>query len=125
MTSKCPSGMIRRKSYTRKAYTRKNGVRVKRSKVGSKCVKDMGKPGKGKRLFTLKKGGLSKYGYRLAHSFETRKKALSKSLKEYSTATLWRKLNALQILHRNTNPYYSRKVKRDMEWLRKTHGIKA
>lgn len=125
MTSKCPSGMIRRKSYTRKAYRRKDGSRVKSSRVSSKCIKDLGKRGKGKKLFTLKKGGLTKYGYKLAHNFEKRTSALKKSLNEYSTARLWRKLNALQILHRNTNPHLARKIKRDMNWLRKNYSIKA
>lgn len=119
MTSKCPIGKIRRSAYTRKSYTRKDGTRVKKTRVASKCVRDLGKPGKGKKIFTLKKGGLTKYGYKLAHNYEKRTAALKKSLKEYSPTTLIRKLNALRTLHKNTNPYYARKLTRDMEWVRK------
>ena len=105
----CKRGMIRRR-----AYTRKNGSRVKAS-----CVKDMGKPGKGKKLFTLKKGDLTKYGYSIKVGDEKRQKAHKKASKKIPYATLIRKLNVLSTLFKNTKPLYSKRAKRDMEYIRK------
>jgi hypothetical protein len=110
-TNKCPRGMIRRK-----AYTRKNGTRVK-----SSCIKDMGKPGKGPKLFTLKKGGLSKYGYHVRDSYVKRHTSLKKALKHMSYATLVRKINALSILFKNTQPGLAKHAKSDVKWLQKQH----
>ena len=114
---KCPRGTIRRKAYTRKAYTRKDGTRVKATKVPASCIKDLGKPGKGKKLFTLKKGELSKYGYSLKKNKNLRQKSLKKSMNKFGRNTLIRKLNALHVLHKNTNPSYSRKARSDMKWV--------
>ena len=112
MTSiKCKRGTIRRR-----AYTRKNGKRVK-----SACIKDIGKPGKGKRLFTLKKGDLTKHGYSIKVGKEKRQRALQKAKKHIKYATLIRKLNALAILFKNTKPLYSKRAKTDMNYLRKAH----
>jgi len=105
----CPRGTIRRK-----AYTRKNGKRVK-----SSCVKDRGLPGKGRKLFTLKKGELSKYGYRLSNTRPSRQAALVKAAKHIERNTLIRKLNVLAILHKNTNTFFSRRAREDMNFVRK------
>lgn len=110
-TSKyCPKGQI-----MRDAYVRKDGTRVKAT-----CIKDRGNPGKGPRLFTIKKNGLSKVGYSLKDDKNTRHRALGKARKRMKYATLIRKLNAIRILHRNTNPHYSKKLKSDMDWLKET-----
>lgn len=114
---KCPRGTIRRKAYTRKAHIRKNGIRVKSTKVPASCIKDLGKKGKGKKLFTLKKGDLSKYGYSLKKNKDLRHKSLKKSMNKFGKNTLIRKLNALHVLHKNTNPNYSRKARSDMKWI--------
>ena len=47
---KCPAGKILRDAYTRKSYTKSDGTRVKSKKIKATCVKDMGKPGKGKNI---------------------------------------------------------------------------
>ena len=107
---KCPRGTIRRKG-----YTTKRGVTVR-----SSCIKDRGLPGKGKRLFTLKKGGLSKHGYSLKYAREKRHAALNKARKELSHATLVRKINALAVLMKNTHPDYARRARADVKWLGKT-----
>lgn len=116
-TRKCPSGKIRRKSYIRKSYKRKDGKIVKGSKVPSVCIKDMGKPGKGKKLFTLKKGDLVKHGYSLKISVEQRRNALQKSLRNIDNGTLVKKLNALYVLHKNTNLIYAKRARSDMKWI--------
>lgn len=104
----CKRGTIRRR-----AYTRKDGARVK-----SACIKDMGKPGKGKQLFTLKKGDLTKHGYSIKVGKERRQRALRKAKKHIPHATLIRKLNALAILFKNTKPHYAKRARADMEYLR-------
>ena len=106
----CKRGQIKRR-----AFTRKNGTRV-----SATCVRDMGKPGKGKKLFTLKKGDLSKYGYPLKANEASRHRTLGKARKHFSYATLIRKLNALAILHRNTHPKYASRARSDMKYLRNT-----
>lgn len=108
---RCPKGKI-----LRKGYTRKDGVRVRAT-----CVKDRGEKGKGKQLFkNLEQGDLTKHGYSLKKSDLSRHRALNKARKEYSYAGLVHKLNALAILMKNTEPTYSKRAKKDMEWLKQT-----
>lgn len=116
-TKKCPAGKILRSKYTRKAYTRKDGTHVKSAKVSAKCIRDLGKKGKGQKLFTLKKGGLTKYGYSLKIDTDKRLNALTKSRKEYDKNTLIKKLNALYVLHKNTHPLYAKRARKDMMWI--------
>lgn len=127
MTKKCPSGTIRRKAYTRKGYTRrayrrKDGTRVKKStvkktRVPSSCIRDLGNVGKGKKIFTLKKGDLTKFGYSLKNDATTRHNALKRSMSIFSRNTLIKKLNALYVLQKNTNPMYAKKARSDMKWV--------
>lgn len=125
MSKSCPPGKIRRAGYTRKAYRRSDGTRVAEARVPASCIKDLGKPGKGKRLFTLKKGGLSKYGYSLSEIQDVRHSALIKAMEDgVSTGYLWKRLNAIEILNRNTNPKTAEKIKSDMEWLRSKYGVR-
>jgi hypothetical protein len=125
MPKSCSPGTIRRASYTRKAHRRSDGTRVKGAHVPASCIKDLGKPGKGKRLFTLKKGGLRKYGYTLSETQDVRHSALVKAMEDgMSTGYLWKRLNAIQILHRNTNPKTAEKILSDMEWLRSKYGVR-
>lgn len=78
-----------------------------------------------KRLFTLKKGDLTKYGYHISSSnATTRHKALGKARKHYPHNTMIRKLNALAVLHKNKKPIYTKRARRDMEYLRKTRKNK-
>lgn len=115
----CPKGKILRSAYTRKQYTRKDGTNVRSSKVSAKCIKDLGNVGKGKKLFTLKKGGLTKFNYSLKSNDKNRISSLKKASKTYDKGTLVKKLNALYILHKNTHPSYSKKARSDMKWVQK------
>ena len=115
--SSCKKGEILRKGYTRKAYTRSNGTRVKATKVGPSCIKDKGMKGKGEKLFTLKKGTLSQHGYTLDKKAADRRKTLDKAVKKEGHLPVIRKLNALSILQKNTNPVNSRKFKYDQQWV--------
>jgi hypothetical protein len=95
-----------------KSYKTKRGRTVK-----AHCRKDTGKPGKGKRLFTLKKGDLSRYGYSLKSTEQERKKALDKAVNKYSKNTMIKKLNVLRVLHKNTNPKYASRAYTDMKYI--------
>lgn len=108
-SSSCPRGEI-----FRKAYVKKNGTRV-----AGKCIKDQGKPGKGKRLFTLRKGTLGRYGYKTKFSTGARHEALRKAVAGESYAAVVRKLNAVSILQRNTNPSVYKILRSDMAWVQK------
>ena len=117
----CPKGKILRKAYTRKAYTKKDGTRVAKSKVPASCVKDTGKKGKGPELIgKLKQGDLTKHGYKLDKTELARHRAIHKAVKEYGKNSVIRKLNALSILMRNTQPNNSKKLRKDMEYVQKT-----
>jgi hypothetical protein len=118
-TIKCPRGKIPRVSYTRKAYIKSNGIKVKKTIVPSVCIKDLGNKGKGPKLFTLKKGELGSFGYKLKLKADQRRKSLKKASKKFEKNTLIKKLNALSILQKNTNPINSRKAKYDMKWVQK------
>lgn len=107
MPPKCKKGEIRRKG-----YTRKDGVKVK-----STCIKDRGLKGKGPKLFKLRKGTLSRHGYTLDKKAADRRKALDKAVKAEGHLAVIRKLNALSILQKNTNPVNSRKFKYDQQWV--------
>lgn len=97
----CPTGTILRK--------------------GGGCIKNRGKPGKGPKLFVLKKGELGKFGYmNVVHkSMKERHIALMKSLrsKKETPLQLFRRLNALYILNRLTNPKVAGIFKKDRDWV--------
>ena len=132
----CPAGMIRKKAYVRHystavkehGYTvkKKNGkeyrIRPKASEmyVESKCVKDLGRPGKGPGLFgPLRKGDLAKHGYSFRKSNAERHAALNKAMGEYGMMGVYRKLNAVTKLFSRTHPTYSKRFKEDREWVHK------
>jgi hypothetical protein len=111
MARRCPAGKI-----LRKAYTKKSGTRVPAS-----CIKDRGAKGKGKKLFVLRRGTLGKYGYKTALSDSERHVALEKAVRGESYAAVVRKLNAVSILQRRTNPRVYKILRSDMAYLQKKH----
>ena len=112
----CPPGKIHRN-----AYTRKNGVHVKRA-----CVKDMGNPGKGEPLIgKLREGELSSVGYFMDSSKLSRHRALNKATRKYGALSVYRKLNALAVLTKNTSPKTAKKAKSDRNWIGEHHGYKS
>lgn len=121
----CPNGYIKRASYMR--YTRKG----KHSLIPEQCIRNVGAPGKGYAngpgIGPLRKGELSKYGYKdVVHmSLEDRRAALENALKEFGSLGVFRKLNAVHVYTRRIAPAASRVFKEDMEWIRKTFGLKA
>lgn len=119
-TRKCGRGQIRRAAFTRRS---KSG---KRTAVASRCIRNMGAPGKGKqRIGTLKKGLLSKYGYAAQKSVAERHEALNKAVRAYGALSVLRKLNAVAVYTRRTSPAISAIFKADMKWVRASYEFKT
>ncbi len=113
-TPKCSSKQILRQGYKR---TSKKG---KSYMVPSTCITSKtGKP-HGKQLFVIKSGILDKYGYYdIIHKTDlSRHRALSSAVKDIKPLSLYRRLNALALVNRNTNPDLARLFKSDAEWLK-------
>ena len=120
---KCPSGQIRRK-----AYVRQDGT-----KVSAVCIMDRGKPGRGKKLWTVRKDGLRKFGYSLKKSDKERQAALRRAVKgtpgkvmngrRYSSKGLIiLRLGAIRNYMKNEPKMktYYRKLSKDMVYVRNT-----
>lgn len=99
----------------RKSYVRSDGTRVKAT---SYTTKNRGRRGRGPKLFKLKKGGLSRYGYDTKKPISMRHKALSKAISRgISSLTLSRRIGALATLLKRTNPKLSRSLRRNQRWV--------
>jgi len=133
----CPPGMIPRKAYVRRYSTavRSKGFTVKKSNgktyhvkpsdknmlVESRCIKNVGLPGKGPKLFgPLKKGELAKYGYTFRGTEAERHAALKKAVSEYGSTGVFRKLNAVAKLTKRASPKAANVFSKDREWVRKS-----
>jgi len=122
-TRRCPRGTIRRNSYTRSSASGKS------TRVPSSCIKDVGLPGKGFQgkgpgIGTLEKGDLSKFGYEHVAARPHHHAALTKAVQEYGWLTVFRKLNAIYVLTKNTSPASSAVFFRDRNWVKRTFGIR-
>jgi hypothetical protein len=121
MATKCPSGMIKRSSYSYKKSSSNKKV-----KVGSKCIKDQGMPGKGPKIIKIPKediGILSNYGYSLKLPYDDRIKALKKAIHHVDELKLLRHLNALRTLFKSNEKYFL-KLNKDMHWIQKHYKTK-
>lgn len=56
-------------------------------------------------------------GYKFNEALSTRRAALRRAVGKLGRNTLIRRLNALSIVHKNTNPAYSAKAKADMHYV--------
>lgn len=120
MPASCPSGKIRRKSYSRKS--RSTG---RRTKVKSACVPDKGKPGRTpSRKRILPKPGtkihLSTFGYSTTANAETRHKALLKASKVENPLSILRRLNNIRNLQA-TGEKAKEVMAKDVEWMSKEY----
>jgi hypothetical protein len=124
----CKKGYIMRDGYVRKSYKRisrdgKKKISVKRTKVSPVCVKDVGKKGKtvGPLIGPLKEGSLGKFGYSdaLHMSANERHEALERAVKKMGWLPTYRKLNAVWVLNRNTNPKLASIFKADRNWVKR------
>ena len=99
----------------RKSYVRSDGTRVKST---SYTTRNRGKPGRGPKLFKLKKGGLSRYGYSTSVGVASRHLALSRAIAQgVPGLTLSRRLGALATLLKRTNPMLSRRIRKNQRWV--------
>jgi len=121
---KCPKGSISRNSYT---YIRKSTG--KKISVKSSCVKSKGLRSQGKKtkrvLPQLNKGSLTKYGYSTKLSDEERQKTLNKALKVYGYSSVVKKLNAVKLLTKNTDPKRSKIYSKDLTYVQKNNKKKS
>lgn len=135
----CPPGMIERKEFARKystavlqkGFTRKSKFgkltvikpnKQSLSYVGSKCVKDIGLPGKGKQsIGPLRKGELSKYGYSMKEEEAKRHSALKKAVDEYGALGVYRKLDAVSKLTFRSIPAASKVYEKDRNWVKEKY----
>ena len=133
---KCRSGMIVRKAYTIKNKKVKPGCiaaqsasGLKRSEINAPIIKKMRitckrnntkykRHNKCNVLFHLEKGTLSKFGYSMKNSQQTRHKSLKKAIKSVKPLSVYRRLNALYVLNKNKHPENAKIFKDDAEWLK-------
>lgn len=140
----CKKGYILREAYGRKytSQTLKKGFRkgsktIKPKKknltfVKAACIKDRGLPGKWSDTHSevgigpLKKGTLGQYGYSkvLELSLKKRQNSLKKAIKNMNALVVWRKLNAIYVYNKNTNPKLSQKFKKDRDWIKNNWSLK-
>jgi hypothetical protein len=105
---RCGSGQIRRKAFTTRRGTR----------VSATCIRDLGKPGRGPKLIPpLNAGKLRAYGYSTTIGPTSRRAALRRAMRMYGRNSVLRKLNAVKVLTRNTNPRISAVFGRDLAWV--------
>lgn len=122
MSSRCPSGQILRSGYRRKSYRRSGGVRVSATRVSSHCIKDVGRVGKGPKLIgPLKKGALHRYGYDPDNSEASRHSALDRAVRAEGLSKIVKRLNAVRVFTKNTNPRLSAKYNADMSYIERKY----
>jgi hypothetical protein len=128
-----PKLLVKRKAYVRKAYPRRAftvlrrgktiripATTVKRARVPPTrfLITDVGALGRGKKIITVKKGLLSKYGYSTKHPVTVRREALRRADRAYGTPSLFRKLQAQVVLRKRTQPEARRIFEEDLDWVR-------
>ena len=124
----CPEGEVKRKGYTRKSFTSRSGSRVRSVSVSSGCIKDRGYRSRLFQLKTgsmgigpLKKGELRSFGYSADDSEEKRHKSLRAASKKYTSLSVLRKLNALMVYNKRTQPEHAIVYKADREYVSELH----
>ena len=120
-TKKCGPGKILRKSYVRYSKT------GKRTLVKADCIIKRGNPQplKNKPIGPLRHGDLSVFGYSKVKTLskKIRQEALDKAIIKYGSLSVWRKVNALYVLNKNTNPELSVIFNKDRDWIKIKYGL--
>jgi len=121
---------IRRRGYWRGPYTyRRKGklIRVKRHYIGptTYMARDVGKPGRGKKLIEIEPGKLKKYGYSTDKNARARRRALAKAVKAYGATSVFRMLNAQVVLRKSARTGERARDKRifkaDRDWVKRRY----
>lgn len=95
----------------RTAYVRADGTPVRRTTFS---IKNRGAPGRGKKLFTLRKGGLA--GYSVKASTAERHRALKLISALNGALTVSRRVGALATLTKRTSPVMSARYRANQRW---------
>ncbi len=117
MARTCKRGTIRRVS-----FTRKSGSRVK-----SRCVRNMGAPGKwtakhhSAGIGPLKQGRLAKFGYNSTKRAGLRRQALRRAVKSEGKTAVLRMLQAVATYTKRTSPKKSALFLADRAAVAKMH----
>ena len=83
--------------------------------------KDIGAPGRGRKVIPIKKGKL--HPYSTSQSAETRRRTLQKKAKQYGATSVYRSLQA-QVIFRKRAPDHAKRVfKADRDWVKEKYGI--
>jgi hypothetical protein len=127
MPKKCSKGKILREGYYRNPYTKSSGTQVKGAWVKPVCVPSINansiEDKQKRQLFRIEPHVLSKYGYHNILNLTERQRhnALMKALKDnIKPVSLLRRVNALAILQKNTNPELSNILREDIDYIRST-----
>ncbi len=129
-TPKCKEGEILKEGYHRKDYKKSSGKKVSSSWVKPTCVKAKGsskkRGSKGKKLFRLEKGTLSKYGYHDIKklSKNERRSSLKIAINDMKPLSVRRKLIAVSTLQKNTDPKVAQILREDANWVKNTKEYK-
>lgn len=143
LTRKCPKGKILRAPYVRRysSTVRASGFNAHRGSktirvypsaktvvVPAACIQNRGLPGKGvsdgESIGPLRKGELSKYGYKAQLDRDVRHKALKKAISVYGALGVFRKLDAIAKLTLRTAPEAHKIFKADRDWVARTYSFK-
>jgi len=109
---------IKQKIYQEKKTRNKKIILVK--------SKDRRTPKKEKDLIGhLRSGTLGQFGYSdiMHKTLEQRRRALKKAVASHGWLSIFRKLNAVYVLNKNTNPPLAAKFLKDRNWVRKNFRL--
>lgn len=113
-----------RRMITRRAYTRRSPS-GKKVQVPAAPIFDLGAIGRwvskhGPGIGPLKKGDLSRYGYKSSAPRTVRRNALRKAVQTYGPTSTFHKVNALETYSKRTAPNRSKTYRADRNWVKKT-----
>jgi hypothetical protein len=95
----------------------------KKIEVPTASIFDLGAIGRlvsGPGIGPLKKGELSRYGYKSSAPRTVRRNALRKAVQTYGPTSTFRKVNALETYSKRTAPSRSKTYRADRNWVKKT-----
>ena len=120
-TGGCPPGTILRKSYKKRQGKKNRTIRVKAA-----CIKDRGLPGTfadrfpgEKGIGRIEPGVLGHYGYEPDYRDPVRRGALRDACAVIKPLSIFRRLNALAVLTKQTDPARSAIYLEDRDWVKR------
>ena len=87
--------------------------------------KDLGKPGRGKKVIPIKhEDALTKLGYSTKKSAAARHRALKKAARKYGKRKVWHMLHAQVVFRKDTQPRNRKIFQADRDWVKEVllHG---